>query len=127
MAERRSRERLCNDNLEPIFPIKSFIVIPSDNGERFEQYAQEKGYFDRPITREEKQELPDYVNNVLRMRQKKDKSNPYSDLPRAIKELGFKITECSKHKGSSMYGFFKLERIEQTTSGGDLDDTIYLL
>lgn len=117
-------ERFGNDNLEPIFPIKSFIVIPRENAERFEEYAQEKGYLNRPISKDEKQELLDYVNNILRMRQKKDKNKPYSDLPRAIRELGFKITECSKHKGSSLYGFYKLERIEQTTLGGDLDDTI---
>ena len=117
-------ERFSNDNLAPIFPIKSFIVISRDNSERFEEYAQEKGYFNRPITREEKQELLDYVNNVLRMRQKKDKSKLYTDLPRAIKELGFKVTECSKHKGSSLYGLFKLERIEPIVSGGDLDDSI---
>lgn len=117
-------ERFSNDNLDPIFPIKSFIVIPRDNSERFEKYAQEKGYFNRPITREEKQELLDYVNNVLRMRQKKDKSKLYADLPRAIKELGFKVTECSKHKGSQLYGLFRLERIEPIISGGDLDDSI---
>lgn len=117
-------ERFSNDNLEPIFPIKSFIVIPRENAERFEEYAQEKGYFNRPITREEKQELLDYVNNVLRMRQKKNKSKSYTDLPRAIKELGFKVTECSKHKGSALYGLFNLERIEQTFSGGALDDSI---
>ncbi len=113
-----------NDNLEQIFPIKSFIFLPLENSNRFEKYAQEKGYFNRPITREEKQELLDYVNNVLRMRQKKDKSKPHTDLPRAIKELGFKTTECSKHKGSPLYGLFKLERIEPIVSGGDLDDSI---
>lgn len=80
-------ERFSNDNLEPIFPIKSFIVIPRENAERFEEYAQEKGYFNRPISKDEKQELLDYVNNILRMRQKKDKNKPYSDLPRAIREL----------------------------------------
>ena len=117
-------ERFSNDNLDPIFPIKSFIVIPRDNSERFEEYAQEKGYFNRPITREEKQELLDFVNNVLRMRQKKDKSKPYTDLLKAIKELGFKTTECSKHKGSSSYGMFRLERIVPIISGGDLDDSI---
>lgn len=117
-------ERFSNDNLDPIFPIKSFIVIPRDNSERFEEYAQEKGYFNRPITREEKQELLDYVNNELRMRQKKDKSKPYTDLPRAIKELGFKVTECSKHKASQLYGLFRLERIEPISSGGDWDDSI---
>lgn len=116
-------ERFSNDNLDPIFSIKSFIVIPRDNSERFEQYAQEKGYFDRNITREEKEDLLDFVNNVLRIRQKKDKSKPYTDL-RVIKEFGFKVSECSKHKGSPLYGLFKLERIEPVVSGGDLDDII---
>ena len=50
-------ERFSNDNLDPIFPIKSVIVIPRDNSERFEEYAQEKGYFNRHITKEEKQEI----------------------------------------------------------------------
>ena len=117
-------ERYSNDNLEPIFPITSYIFIPHNNAERFEQYIAEKGYLNRPITKAEKQELLDYVNDELRMRQKKDKSKPYTDLPRAIKELGFKVTECSKHKGSSSYGLFKLERIEPIASGGDLDDSI---
>jgi hypothetical protein len=117
-------EDYYNEYLEPMFPIASHIIIPRNNKERFDKYAQEKGYFDRPISKEEKQELLDFVNNVLRMRQKKDKTKPYKDLPRAIKEFGLKVVECSRHKGAPLYGFYKLESIEPLISGGDLDDSI---
>ena len=117
-------EIYSDEQVDPIFPIASYIFIPQSNKERFEQYAKTKGYFDRAITKEEKQDLLDYVNNVLRIRQKKDKSKIYTDLAKAIKELGFKVSECSKHKGSALYGLYKLERIEPIISEGDLDDSI---
>ena len=117
-------ERFSNDNLDPIFPmIDSYIVITQSKEERFEQYAREKGYFDRLITKDEKQDLLNFINNVLRMRQKKYRSKTYANL-RVIREWGFKVSECSKHKGSSSYGLFRLERIEPIISGGDLDDSI---
>ena len=117
-------EGYSNEILEPIFPIKSYIIVPQNNAERFEQYATEKGYLNRPITKDEKQDLLDFVNNELRMRQKKNKMKPYEDLSKAIKELEYKITECSKHKGSSQYGLYRLEHIEPILLGEDWDDTI---
>lgn len=119
-----ARGEYSDNYLEPIFPmIDSYIMISQSKEERFEQYAREKGYFDRDITKAEKQDLLGFINNVLRIRQKKDKSKPYGDL-RIIKEWGFKVSECSKHKGSPSYGLFKLERIEPIVSGGDMDDSI---
>ena len=104
-------ERNRNDNIEEFFPIKSLLHQPPNNAASFAQFAQERGFFDRPISSEDKQELLDYVSNVLEIRQQQDPTMPYRDLSRAIKSLGYKLVACSKNKSSKDYGKSWLRRI----------------
>ena len=107
-----------------LFDIPSFLFVPNTEQERFEKYVKEKGYLNRPITKAEKGDLLNFVTKKLRIRQKKDKTKPYVDLAKAIKDLGYKITECSKHKGTALYGFYNLERVDLPIAGEDWEDTI---
>lgn len=116
-------EYYISENLEPLFPMHACLYIPHDNITQFERYIQEKGFLDKPLSPEDRQEILDFVNNELRMRQKKNKQ-PYVNLARAIKGLGYKLSECSKHKESPLYGYYRLERAEQTITGEDWEDTI---
>ena len=117
-------EQYDNENLRSPFPIESVLYTTSSKKERFEAYAKGKGYFDRPISKEERTDLLNFVNKDLRLRQKKNKSKPYTDLSKAIKEFGWKISECSKHRGTELYGCYRLETITPITSGGDLESAI---
>ena len=113
-----------NECTESPFPVPTYLILPPDKKNQFIEYINEKGYTSRPITKEERQDLLNFVNDTLKLRQKKNKFKPYTDVSKAIRQFGYELKECSKHKGSKLYGYYNLKKIEKATTEGDLDIAI---
>lgn len=108
------------------FSIKSFLTCPPKQVDSFEAYIIEHGVAEgKYMSKQEQDELLDFISNKLMLKQEKDKTKKYISLAKAVRRYGWQLVPfSSKNKQSPMYGYAKLLRIEETTVGGVWEDSI---
>ena len=104
------------------FSIQSFLIMPPQRTDTFEDYIREKGFVNGTlISPQQQKEIFDYISDVLMVRQKSDTTKKYTNLSKAISTLGYKLKYHSHNKNSHTYGWAELVKI---TDGGVFPDSI---
>ena len=77
------------------------------------------------MSKQEQDELLDFISNKLMLRQEKNKTKKYTSLAKAVRRYGWQLEPYkSKNIRSLMYGYARLIRMEGETVGGVWDDSI---
>ena len=104
------------------FSIKSFLIMPPQRAEKFEDYLREKEFLNGTlISPQQQKEMLDFISDVLMVRQKSDITKKYTNLSKAIATLEYKLKYHSHNKNSNLYGWAELVKI---TDGGVFSDSI---
>lgn len=108
----------------PPFSIQSFLIMPPQKSETFEDYLREKDLLnDRWISPQEQKEMLDYISDVLMVRQKSDSTKRYNTLAKALSVLGYGLRYGSHNSKSDTYGCVKLVKLS-VDDGGVFSDSI---
>lgn len=75
------------------------------------------------MSSEAQKEMLAYVSDELMVRQKSNANKKYTQLAKALTELGYTLKECNKKKENPLYGYYWLIPRSYDT-GGDFGDTI---
>ena len=108
------------------FSIKSFLICPPKQVDSFEAYIIKHGLADgKYMSKQEQDELLDFISNKLMLRQGKNKTQKYTSLAKAVRRYGWQLEPYkSKNIKSLMYGYARLIRMETEIVGGVWDDSI---
>ena len=108
----------------PPFSIQSFLIMPPQKSETFEEYLREKDLLnDRWISSQEQKEMLDYISDVLMVRQKSNSTKRYNTLAKALSVLGYSLRNGSHNSKSDTYGCVKLVKLS-VDDGGVFSDSI---
>lgn len=108
------------------FSIKSFLICPPKQVDSFEAYIIEHGLSEgKYMSKQEQDELLDFISNKLMLRQEKNKTKKYTSLAKAVRRYGWQLEPYkSKNTRSLKYGYARLIRIEGENVGVVWDDSI---